>query len=127
MKERLEAKQRTIVLTDATLADNIDATPGNGRAWRILSGYGWHDEGAPLNCVYALDDLGAGGYRDLCPAANVASGVFMPLYTNVHCQDALVLRGGQTLRFNAAGKTVGHNVVIVLFVDEVLGETAYVG
>lgn len=126
IEDRLECKQRRILVAIATAVVYADVAPAQGQAWIIRHAYGWHDDDAgPLQCLWALD-MGA-GFRDLCNAAGLALNVFNHLYTSVPCQGPLVLRFGQTLRFNAAAKANGHNVVIEMVIDEIVGEETYSG
>jgi len=124
-EDRLECKQRRVLVIQAGAPVFVSTGPAIGQAWRIVQAYGWHDEGGPLTCLWALD-LG-GGNRDLCNGAALASAVFSQLYTVVPCAAPIVLRSGQTITFNAAAKTGGKNVVMELVIDEVLGEESYVG
>lgn len=108
----------------------VDLTPGVGSAQVITSAYGFHNEGAPLTCLWALDDGRGGGFRDLVNAAALASGVFTHLYDGIlgmRAAQPLILRAGQILRFNAAAISGAHIPVIVAIVDEYVGETPYDG
>lgn len=127
IEDRLECKQRRILVIQAGASVFVSTGPAIGQAWRIVQGYGWHDEGGPLTCLWALD-MGAGaGNRDLCNGAALASNTFSQLYTVVPCAAPLILRSGQTITFNAAAKTGGKNVVLELVIDEIVGEESYVG
>jgi hypothetical protein len=126
MQSRLEARQRSVIQSEPT-AVYADITPLVGQAWQIIAGYGYHDEGAPLTCLWALDSGDGSGFRDLCLGAALASGVYRHVYADVPCQLPLILRFGQTLRWNCAAKTPTKHAVIVLVIDEIVGETPYVG
>jgi hypothetical protein len=125
IEDRLACKQLRVLIIQAGVPVFVATGPAIGHAWRIVQGYGWHDEGGPLTCLWALN-LGAGN-RDLCNGAALASATFSQLYTVVPCAAPIVLRSGQTITFNAAAKTAGKNVVIELVVDEIVGEESYVG
>jgi hypothetical protein len=130
---RLEARQRTIVAVGLAAVANIDITPAIGHAYVITAGYGYHNEGAALWSLFALDVNDGAGFRDLCAPNNLASALYMHLYSSgiaqgyVPCGQPLILRAGQALRFNAAALSGAHIATLVLFVDEYLGETPYDG
>jgi len=126
MIDRLRTRQRRVLAIEAT-AVFADATPDPGVAWEILCGFGWHDEGAPLVCLWALDDGGPGGFRDLCAGVALASATYRHLYADIpNGNKPFMLRHGQILRWNCAAKTPTKNAVIELFVDEIIGEPTYV-
>jgi hypothetical protein len=124
MNERLEAKQRWLVLAESGAPVFVTYSPPIGTAVKIITGYGYHNEGAPLTCAFLIVD--SGGERDLHTAAALASGPFMQLYDVVKCAEPIVLRFGMGIKFSCAAKTNGKSAVIVLLVDEILGETPYV-
>jgi hypothetical protein len=124
---RLLLRQRRVLVIEPT-AVYADASPALGTAWIINAGYGWHDEGGPLSCLWAYDDGLGGGFRNLCAAAALATTTYRHLYADIPNGNwPFILRYGQTIRWNCAAKTAGKNAVIELLVDEALGETAYVG
>jgi hypothetical protein len=127
---RLLCKQRVVVVLGTAAVAAVDLTPPVGHAYVITSAYGFHNEGAPLQCLWAMDDGRGGGFRDLVIAAALASGAFTHLYDGLlgmRAAQPLVLRATQSLRFNAAGISGAHLPVIVAILDDYAGETPYDG
>lgn len=118
-----------VVLGTAAVAA-VDLVPPTGETYVITAAYGFHNEGAPLTCLWALDDGRGGGFRDIVGAAALASGVFTHLYDGLlgmRGAQPLILRATQILRFNAAAISGAHLPVIVAMVDNYVGETPYDG
>lgn len=126
---RLDARQVQLVVLPAVGVENCDLTPPTGHAYLVISVYGFHNEGAALNCLWAYDDGLGGGFRNLQTSGSVASGVFHHFYsaTGAQTRDSFVLRAGQTLRWNAALLGAAKQGCLVAVVDEWVGETPYVG
>jgi len=127
MRERLDCKQVWSVKVQGGAPVYVDIGPALGQAWKIITGYGYHDEGGPLTCLFALDYGDGAGFRDMATPFALASATYAQIYDHVVSRECLVMRSGMVLRWNCAAKTAGKNAVIVLFVEEITGETAYVG
>ena len=125
MKERLDAKQVWIVAVELGVPVFVDIGPTAGQAWKILCGYGYHDEGAPLTCLFAMDYGDGAGFRDMATPFALASATYAQIYAQIAAPECLIMRAGMVLRFNCAAKTSGKSAVIVLFVEELTGETVY--
>jgi hypothetical protein len=123
---RLLARQRLFVVTNAVQA-YVDLTPPVGSAYEVVWASGSHDEGAPLNCLWALEAPAGGTFRDLCNTFALASATLSQFYASCYFQAPLVLRYGMSLRFATALKTAGKIAIITVDVNEWLGETPYVG
>jgi len=127
MNNRLLAQQLLIVTVGAGATAYVDYTPAVGEAVEIINAYGYHDEGAALNCLWALNT--SGGMRDMTASASIASAAFDFFYprTGIPTHKTLILRWGQTLRWATLAKTAGKIAVMVLLVDKYKGETPYDG
>lgn len=125
MIERLDARQRWVVVVEGGVPVYAGITPAAGCAYKIIAAYGYHEEGANLNCYWTIDVGDGVGYTDLSDAAALGSGVKAQLYTNVPTRESLVLMAGMQLRFVALLKTNTKNVAIRALVEEIRGFDTY--
>ena len=125
MGDRLQARQRWLVVSESGAPIFVNYSPPVGTAVKIIAGYGYHNEGANLTCAFVIVD--PGGSCDLHEASTLASLAYRQLYDAVNCAEPIVLRWGMSLQWSCAAKTPGKAAVMVLLVDEILGETPYAG
>jgi len=119
---RLLAKNRIIAVVEGGVPVFARLTCPAGHVYVVTAAYGFHADATARDCSFICTKAAA-VYQTL--PVNMAANLQRYLYTDMPSQGPLILREGHTLDYNATLKDNGDNVVLVVMVDEYVGESLY--
>lgn len=129
MNTENDQKLKWIQMTDAVedaVNDYVDFSAPLGYVRRILAAYGYHDDVAARDCMFAIQQGAGVAMRDLFTAVSIAASVKQHLYSNCFFQEPITLRQDQKLRFVVGSLGAGKKAIMVVCYEEQRGHELYI-
>jgi hypothetical protein len=93
---------------------------------KIIAAYGFHNDVAARNCLFALQQGAGLAMRDITTPVLLASGAYSHLYTEWTGRLPLILRAGHTLRFGVSALGGGKTASMIVTFERQKGHETYI-